>query len=156
MKLKPLLRTDLAMVLPAPDSRDALLAELSRRIAEALDEVDAEALRAALVAREEKGPTSTPEGVAFPHAMLEQVSETLVAAAVLDAGVDFQHGEHPPSNVVFVIVGPSESAWQHVSILARLARICHTPGTLRTIRNCRDSDGATLYDVLCAEDARHD
>jgi len=156
MKLKPLLHTDLAMVLAKPGSRDALLADLSRRIAEHVPGVDAAALESALIAREQQGPTSTPEGVAFPHAMVDDAEETLVAAALLESGVDFQQGEHPPSDVIFVIVGPPDSAWQHVGILARLARICHTPGALKAMRECRDTGGKALYDALCAEDARHD
>jgi PTS system nitrogen regulatory IIA component len=153
MRLEPLLQNELTMVLPGPASRDALLEQISKRMAEVLEGVDAEALQSALATREQQGPTSTPEGVAFPHAMVEGMDETVVAVAVLEKGVPFGHADHPPSDVIFVIAGSQASAWEHVSVLARLARICHTPGALRSFRDCRD--GEQLYEVLRAEDARH-
>jgi mannitol/fructose-specific phosphotransferase system IIA component (Ntr-type) len=73
--------------------------------------------------------------------------------ARVKGGVSFGHDKHPPADVIFTLVGPPESAWQHVSILARLARICHRPGALACLRGASDAD--SLYQCLVAEDERH-
>jgi nitrogen PTS system EIIA component len=153
MKLQPLIQPELSFILDEVAGRDQLLGQLADRIAGVRKQIDGVALEAALTHREQQEPTSTPQGVAFPHAMYEGAGETLVAAAVLKSGVSFGRKDHPPSDVVFVLVGPPESAWQHVSILARLARICHAPGALDRIRAA--CDGHSLYDALIAEDQRH-
>jgi len=153
MKIEPLIRPELTLVIETAKKRDELLGKLADHIAEQVEQIDGTALEAALIEREEQAPTSTPEGVAFPHAMYEGAEDTFVAAARLRKGVSFGHKGHPPVDLVFVLVGPPDSAWQHVSILARLARICHTPGALDCLREA--DDGQALYDCLRAEDQRH-
>lgn len=153
MRLTSLIKPELTLVLPAIKGRDALLAGLAGHIADRVEGIDAAGLEAALIARESKGSTSTPEGVAFPHAMYEGADQTYVVAALVKGGVSFGQSKHPPSDIVFMLVGPPSSAWQHVSLLARLARICHRPGALDLMRQA--GDGQALYKCLCAEDERH-
>ena len=153
MKLNEFIRPELCWVMEPADSRDGVLRQLTDRIAEAEPAADAELIYASLIEREQKGATSTPEGVAFPHAMIKHAERSFVAAALLKGGVRFGHKAHPPSDVVFVLVGPAEAAWDHVRLLARLARICHTPGTLQALRAAADSED--LYRRVCAEDDRH-
>lgn len=153
MKLDQLLRPEMTYRLDPVDTRDALLKALSQRIADQIDGVDAAELHASLLEREERGVTSTPDGVAFPHAMLEGIDRSFIAAAYVPGGVNMGRREHPPCDVVFVLVGPTNAAWEHVRALARLARICHTPGTLDHLRGA--ADAAQLHERLLAEDARH-
>jgi PTS system nitrogen regulatory IIA component len=153
MNLTAFLRPELCWRLGPYEGRDALLDDLSKRIAEVAGDLSADDLLTVLLEREKQGATSTPDGVALPHAMLERVENTFVAAAVIDDGVDFGQAGHPPSDIVFVLVGPKDSAWDHIRLLARLARICHAPGAVDRLRQVtRDAD---LYDRLCAEDALH-
>jgi mannitol/fructose-specific phosphotransferase system IIA component (Ntr-type) len=153
MKIASLIKPDLSFVLQDIGSRNELLGQLADHIASKVQNIDAAALEAALTQREEQGPTSTPEGVAFPHAMYDGVGETLVAVARIKGGVDFGRKGQPPSDIVFALVGPPDSAWQHVSVLARLARICHRPGALDNLR--RADDAQSLFDRLIEEDGLH-
>ena len=153
MKLEPLIEPDRMLVLDEVAHRDELLGKLADHISHSVTEIDPAALEAALILREGQGPTSTPEGVAFPHAMYEGAPKTFVTAALLKRGVSFGNGAHPDSDLVFVLVGAPDSAWQHVSVLARLARICHAPGALDRLRDA--GDASDLYAKLCEEDARH-
>ncbi len=153
MRLDQFLRPDLTFKLDAVDACDRLLEMLSQRIANQVEGIDAEPLFTALQEREQRGVTSTPDGVAFPHAMLEGIEDSFIAAALVAGGVSMGRSEHPPCDVVFVLVGPANAAWEHVRILARLARICHTPGTLNHLRG--SADASQLHERLLAEDARH-
>ena len=153
MKLESLIDLELTLVLDDVADRDALLRRLAEHLAARIEDIDAGRLHQALVDRERQAPTSTPEGVAFPHALYEGAGETCVVLARVPGGVDFGHPDHPPSDLIFAMVGPSDAAWQHVSILARLARICHSPGALDAMRKARDAQ--SLFECLQAEDARH-
>jgi PTS system nitrogen regulatory IIA component len=153
MNLESFVRPELCWVVEKAEGRDALLRDLTRRIAEQIDGVEAEPLFETLIDRESKGPTSTPDRVAFPHAMVEGVQSSFVATVVVKSGVKFGHKSHPKSQLVFVLVGPPEAAWDHIRLLARLARICHAPGAVERLFDSDDSK--QLFSRLQKEDARH-
>ena len=153
MKLTDYIRSDLTWVVDRAESRDGLLRELCERAAGAVDVLDADRLHAALLARETKGSTATPEGVALPHAMVEGPGKSLVAVALVRNGVDFQSRHVASVDLVFVLIGPPDRAWEHLRVLARVARVCHAPGALESLRAA--SDGADLHRRLVEEDRRH-
>jgi PTS system nitrogen regulatory IIA component len=153
MKLADYIDEGLTWVAEAPASRDALLEELAGRIAGVVGEVEASALYEALLLRESKGATATPEGVALPHAMMEGMTRSHVAVVRLRGKVDFKSERCGPCDLVFVLMGPRNTAWEHVRVLARIARVCGAPGALANLRQA--SDGDDLYARLTKEDARH-
>ena len=153
MNLTDYIRPELTWVVDRAESRDQLLRDLCERAAGVLDVLDADRLHHALLAREAKGSTATPEGVALPHAMVEGPAQSLVAVALVRNGVDFQSRHVPSVDLVFVLIGPPDRAWEHLRVLARVARICHAPGALESFRAARE--GADLHRRLVEEDARH-
>lgn len=153
MKLTELLRQDLCWVLDGASTRDALLVDLCERIASADTGVDSGALLAALMERERQGSTATPEGVALPHAMFDDVQESFVAVALLHEGVDFQAAHRKPVDMVFVLVGAKDRPWEHLRVLARVARVCNGAGALGRLRGA--VDGADLMQRLLSEDGKY-
>lgn len=153
MKLSDFIKPELVWVIERAQSRDGLLHDLTQRIAAVIPKVSAEALYDALIERERKGSTAVPEGVAFPHATTTDLDRSVVAAALIRGGVDFETDRCAAVDVVFVLLGSAEAGWEHVRLLARLARICHTPGTIDRIRSAKS--GQELYMMLTEEDARH-
>lgn len=151
MRLEHYLHPDRTVVLNGVTTSEELL----RRLAETASSagVDASEVEAALGEREKQAATSTPEGVAFPHALLEGVEETIVVAARAPEGVAMGKGDHPPSDIVFCMVGSAGAPWDHVRLLARLARIARGSGALDRIRKA--SDEAELYEALVSEDRSH-
>ena len=104
-------------------TRDALFEEIARAAASVVTTHDQDTLAKLLARREEQGPTSTAEGVAFPHAVAPGLSPSIIVAARLPKGIDFGRSDHPACNLVFCMFGDSETPWEHVRLLARLARI---------------------------------
>lgn len=153
MRLEPLLNRDLVLVLDDPTDRDSVLLSLAARAARALPDLDEGRLNAELLERESRIPTSTPEGVAFPHAMVPEIEETVVVPALVRGGVSFGVESHPPSDIVFGMFGCSDKPFAHVRLLARLARIARGPGALDHLRGA-DSPQA-FYEALIAEDRKH-
>ena len=98
--------------------------------------------------------TSTPEGVAFPHALAENIDQTFVALAKIPSGVDFGIPQHPKSDLVFCMFGSSDQPWEHVKLLARLARLVHTEDARERLRMA--TNGADLYARLLEEDQSHE
>ncbi len=153
MKLVDYIKPSLGFVVDGGQPCEALLDHLATSIADVESDLGAVALREALLSRERQGSTGTPEGIALPHAMLDDIDRSFVAAALVKGGADFRCAAGTPSDIVFVLVGPKSKAWEHVRLLARIARICHRPGALTYLRGA--SDGADLHRRLVEEDQRH-
>lgn len=153
MRLEPLLNPDLVLVLEGLPDKDAVLHALAKAALGSLNGVDPTALEQELAERERRYPTSTPDGVAFPHAMLPTIQNTVVVAALLRPGVSFGVDSHPAADIVFGTFGCAEKPFGHVRLLARLARIARGPGALDRLRAAKD--GPSLFRQLVDEDRLH-
>lgn len=153
MQIADFLNPKLSWVMDAQESRNRLLEEISRRVGAVVPAINSQRLYQALLARETQGTTATPEGVALPHAMLEGLGESFIIAALVRGGVTFGGFPQRQVDLVFTLVGPQERAWEHIRLLARLARICHGPGALEGLRSA--AGGEDLHRILLAEDQRY-
>lgn len=153
MRLEPLLNPDCGLMASDMGSRDDLFRLIAESAAGRLAHESADRLFQVLVEREEKFPTSTPEGVAFPHAMIGEISETLLIPVLARPAVDFDHPTHPPADLVFAIFGAETKPFQHVQLLARLARVVRGPGAMERLRACVDAEAFRA--CLIDEDRTH-
>lgn len=153
MRLESLLRPDQTLSIRGAADRDAVLRELARAAAETIPGADVQDLHRALIERESQMPTSTEEGVAFPHAMLDRIDHTVLIIASVEPPVPFtDQGEHPV-DLVFCMFGSPERPWEHVRLLARLARVARAPGAIDRLRGAKDQQ--ELYERLVEEDRAH-
>lgn len=153
MQLEPFLNPDAALILAHPVDRTGVLQALAECAARQIAGADPARLLEGLNDREEKFPTGTPEGVAFPHVLLPQIPRTVLIPAVLAPGVPWGAMGGRSQDVVFAMFGNSERPWEHVRMLARLARVARGAGALDRLRACRSSE--SLYKALVAEDRLH-
>ncbi len=153
MALQPYIRPELTFLFDDVESRDDLFSRLAASVDSMIPALRGDALVQRLIAREKQMPTSTPEGVAFPHALSAEIDKTLVAVALLKPGVDFGVAHHPVSDLVFCMFGPTSDPWDHVRLLARLARIVRSEPARNRLR--ASDDTAQLYENLLAEDRSH-
>lgn len=153
MHLEPYLKPGQTLIIESAKERDDVLRALAAAGAALLDGARAEELERAMREREAQMATSAPEGVAFPHGLSPTLKQTIVLVALLRPAVSFGAPGHPPVDVVFAMFGPSEAPWQHLSLLARLARIAHFEGALERLRKCSTAD--ELLESVLAEDRAH-
>ncbi len=153
MRLEPCLSPELGLVQPSCPGIDALLASVAALGARARGYPPATALLTELKDREARYPTSTPEGAAFPHALLRGIERTVVVPALIVTGVPWRNPAHPPQRLVFAMFGSIDRPWEHVRTLARLARIVRTPGAMDRILAA--ADPRALHDALLSEDRAH-
>jgi len=146
VKLGTLLHPGSAIMLEEPGSWPGVARELARRAVAGMPDVDigedqlTERLTAATVPVE--------GGVAFPHVRVEGLARTVLGAAFARGGVEVS-GERV--ELLFLLAGPPNAGWEHLGLLARLARICHRPGLLARLRDAVDSE--EFLARLRAEDA---
>jgi len=103
--------------------KQAALATLVDMIAASGTTRDGAGLLQAVLDREALAPTGIGSECAIPHAQTDSVAETRMAALRLATPLDFGAPDGSPARLVFLIVGPKDSAAQHLRLLSRLARV---------------------------------
>ncbi|MFM7809044.1 MAG: PTS sugar transporter subunit IIA [Planctomycetota bacterium] len=109
-------------------------------------------LEQAFSERLRRGGVATPEGVAFPHAVIAGVHRTCVGLIFLPSGARLDPNQ-PPSDLIFAIAGDAARPWEHVRLLARLSRIAVDESARRRLRAAPND--AALLAALLQEDASH-
>jgi mannitol/fructose-specific phosphotransferase system IIA component (Ntr-type) len=89
-----------------------------------------------ILKREEEGSTFFNEGVAFPHARVENLEHPVVAMGVTPQGVADISTEKPVE-YIFLVLTPAESPDIQVRILGILARVSRNRHLLLKIQSCR-------------------
>lgn len=153
MRLEPILDPGLCLILTGLTSKNAVIDGLSALANRRFPQISPSIFTAAFRERESKFPTGTPEGVAFPHALMPEIPQSAILAAILRPPVRWGGREPTPQGLVLGILGNSETPWEHVRLLARLARIVRGPGALDRLLS--SPDGTALHAHLLAEDRSH-
>ena len=110
------------------------IAKLAKQCS-ALDNVSETDLFQALLDRENIGTTGFEKGIAIPHCKLDSVSEFVVGALVIPAGVDFDAFDREKSKMFFFIIAPNNENETHVRILSTISRTYMFKGVKEELLN---------------------
>ena len=111
-----------AELVEASDTKDGVLEEVARALAEAEPSLSAERLQEVLADREELQSTGIGEGVAIPHGKISGLERIVASFARSVKGVDFESIDGQPTHLFFLLVVPEHSGGQHLKALARISR----------------------------------
>ena len=78
-----------------------------------------------MLEREKRGSSGIGEGIAIPHIMSSEVSQTIMAFGQSKKGINFASIDGKPIHLVFLLIGPASNAMLHLKILAKLCRFLH-------------------------------
>lgn len=101
-------------------------------------------------ARERLSSTGIGEGVAVPHALCDDIPNTVMAVIHLTRPVDFGALDGGPVDLIFMMAGPRGATANHLKILSKLARLLHDNQFRTAARNAKD--GAELARLLFEKD----
>ncbi|MDH3216143.1 MAG: PTS sugar transporter subunit IIA [Candidatus Krumholzibacteria bacterium] len=102
--------------------------------------------------RERQAPTIVGGGVAIPHAFVPQLGQPIIGAVSLKRSVPFSTNGDGRVRTVFFVIGDETKPQFHVSMLARIARLCSTPEFLNAFANARTN--RELYKTILQWDSR--
>jgi nitrogen PTS system EIIA component len=132
-----------------PGSKTAIIRELSRRAAEAL-QIPAEVIASALLKREQLGSTGMGSGFAIPHASIAGVKAPFGLLARLAEPIDFDAVDGAPVDLAFLLLLPDPSHGQQLNALACVARRLRDPAALRALRTAKDT--RAMYETMVERD----
>ena len=150
MKLTDLLKPESVIANLKATSKKQALQELSKRIAEIIDQ-DERDIFEILLEREKLGTTGVGDGIAIPHGKLKSLEKLHGFFARLERPVDFDSVDERPVDLIFLLLAPESAGADHLKALARVSRL------LRDKDNCeklRGSDNPeAIYALLIEQEA---
>ena len=127
-----------------------LLLEMARRLAQAGDVEDPDALARRLIKREDMISTGVKEGYAFPHVFSPQVEELKLTIGVIKAGTDYESLDGKPVYLVLMLIGPEAHQDTHLRILARLSRVATEPGMRESLLEAESAEA--IVEIISESD----
>jgi len=76
-----------------------------------------------LMQREKLGSTGIGQGVAIPHCRCDVVKEQVAVFAISKSGVEFNSLDGSPVHILFLLIGPTDAAGEHLQTMAKISRI---------------------------------
>lgn len=138
----------------SPLSADAKEAGI-RQLVDRLSEVGADCmtgkltsddLHEAVMNRESIQTTGLGNGVAFPHARVEECTDLMIAVGISPEGIDFGSPDGKPCHFICVMLSPVDKPYIILQMMAALSRFFLEPDNLEKIKNL--SDAQQIVDTL--------
>ena len=92
------------------------------------------------VSRERLGSTGLGNGVAIPHCRTPGIKKIYGFLAKLTTPVDFDAIDDEPVDLIFALVVPEEKNDEHLSTLARIAKIMQDNQSRQILRECKNDE----------------
>jgi len=96
--------------------------------------------------RESLGPTGVGQGIALPHARLDDISRIIGVFVRMERPLDYDSVDRQPVDLVFGLFAPKESGVEHLKALALVSRTMRDPGICAKLR--ANTDPAKLHAIL--------
>jgi PTS system nitrogen regulatory IIA component len=145
MDLSRLLIPGAVRVLGQMTSKKRLFQELGEVAAQAYGFSAALAVDG-LQERESLGPTGVGNGIALPHARLEEIDRIVGIFIRLEKPLDYESVDRLPVDLVFGLFAPKDSGVEHLKALALVSRTMRDAGICAKLR--ANSDPSKLYAIL--------
>jgi PTS system nitrogen regulatory IIA component len=133
-------------------NKDRLFQRFAKLLTKKNKTISAEEVLDRLRARERLAPTCVGGGVAIPHAFLSEIDKPLVGALALKRAIQYDGTGNEKVKTVFFLVGDEGRPKNHISMLARIARLCSSQDFLEAFGQTRTNRG--LYKTIIQWDKR--
>jgi PTS system nitrogen regulatory IIA component len=130
-----LLEEDIVFCL-ATGGKKSALSKISARLAKRAD-MDEAYIRTGLLNRERSGSTALGNGVAVPHAILDDLAHPVASFALLKEAVDFDAPDNAPVDLLLTLLWPRPEVQKFLPTLASACRLLRRLALLDMLRQAR-------------------
>lgn len=145
MLISRILSPDVVRVMSSMSSKKRLFQEIAELAAPSCG-TEPEDLFNALQDRESLGPTGVGNGIALPHARVDDLDDVRGAFIRLEKPLSFDAVDRQPVDLIFALFAPEGAGVDHLKALALVSRTLRDPATRTKLRS--NTDPATLYTIL--------
>jgi PTS system nitrogen regulatory IIA component len=105
-----------------------------------------ETIVTALQDREQLGPTGMGNGIAIPHAKIDNISSIKGMFIRLEKPINFDSIDKQKVDLIFAILAPINSGVDHLKALAKVSRLLRDQNICSKLRSTTDI--SALYSIL--------
>lgn len=145
MTINEILKPDSVRSISTVSSKKRLFQELAEQAAVSYGLPQSVVLEA-LQERENLGPTGVGQGVALPHARLDDLDKVVAVFLRLDKPVDFDASDRQPVDLFFCLLAPTNAGVEHLKALALVSRTMRMSQICAKLRS--NDDPMTLFTIL--------
>jgi mannitol/fructose-specific phosphotransferase system IIA component (Ntr-type) len=146
MVISDLVSLDLVDVNLKSTSKEAALSEIVDFLYEKNKIRNKQPVLQALLDREKHGTTGIGNGVAVPHARLENLTEVILLVGTSQQGIDFSSADGEPVRIILFLLAPVSDIGTSLKILANIARMIND--RYFTKKLLQASTNEELYKIL--------
>jgi len=107
-----------------------------------------------LLQREALGTTAVGEGIAVPHARVENLESLVMAMVRFKKGVGFGSLDNAPVHLLFLVLAPEESTETHLRALAKVVTVLKNRETREKLLQAPGPQ--EIYQILKEEDEKEE
>lgn len=93
-----------------------------------------------LLKRERLGSTGIGNGVAIPHARIEELKEAVIFVGISRHGISFASVDRKPAHLVMLFLTPLSESELHLKILSKIATLLNSSLLVEQLLRCRNND----------------
>ena len=149
MKISQLLNKNSIVADLAASDKKGVVDELAASISVATT-ASTKDIATVLMEREQLGSTGIGGGVAIPHGKLDTVKSIQVGLGLSKKGVNYDSLDNKPVHIFFLLLTPSNSAGEHLKVLARISQLLKMDQFKRKLLSAETRD--LIYDVIVEQD----
>ena len=110
--------------------------ELISQIASGVSETSEDIIFQKLYEREKLGTTAFGNGIAIPHARIDNLSEARIIILMLETAIDFDSSDGKKVDLIISLLAPNNKNEIHIKILSKIAEMLDDEDYREKIRNC--------------------
>ena len=141
MNINDMLSNDAFLVNFDGTSKKQVLEELSK-LAEIKLGINPRSLLENLIKREKLGSTAVGNGIAIPHANVDNIDRPYVFVCTLFDGLDFNATDDIPVDIIFLLIAPNNNNSEHLQALALISRLLRNKELTTKLRGCKSAESA--------------
>lgn len=136
MKLADIVVSDAIVPQVESTDRNAVIREIMDVLAPliGLSEEETNAVKRAIIQRENQGSTGLGKGVAVPHVKHKSIKQVVAAFGRSETGVDFAALDRAPVYSVFLLLSPSDRPDEHLSAMEKIFKSLQNDNFRRFLR----------------------
>lgn len=123
MKITDLLKLDTIIIDLQSETKEAVINELSQKLAQSGRLNDEEGFKAAILKRESQSTTGIGEGIAIPHAKTSAVKTPSICFGKSVSGINYESLDGQPAHLFFMIAASESANSDHLETLSRLSSL---------------------------------
>ena len=110
--------------------------ELISEIASSISITNKDVVFEKLYEREKLGTTAFGNGIAIPHARIDNLSEAKIIILKLETAIDFNSSDGEKVDLIISLLAPNNENEMHIKILSKIAEMLDDKIFREKIRNC--------------------